>query len=83
MPVTSRAKRQESKFAEAGEELKKKSKNEKELRVLRTKSTKLKSSLATFDKRVPAKAQVPALLAEVLQSAGRNGLKIVSTSPKR
>ena len=54
----------------------------REVEKIEVRNTQLKERLVVFDKRVPTKSDVSGLFADVLDSAGENGLRIFQTRPK-
>lgn len=82
MPASAVARQQQSKVDAAIKKLEDNSKKRREVEKIEAVNKELKERLAVFDKRVPTKSEIAALVAEVLRSADQKGLRILRTKPQ-
>ena len=82
MPATAVARQQESKVDASVKRLEANSRKRREVEKIEALNKELKARLAVFDKRVPAKSEIAALVTDVLRSADQNGLQISQTKPQ-
>jgi Tfp pilus assembly protein PilO len=82
MPASAIAKQQKNKVEAAIKKLEDNSKKRRDVEKIEASNKELKTRLAVFDKRVPTRSEIAALVAEVLRSADQNGLRIFQTKPQ-
>jgi Tfp pilus assembly protein PilO len=82
MPASAVAKQQENKVDASVKRLEDNSRKRRDVEKIEALNRELKVRLAVFDKRVPAKSEIAALVTDVLRSADQNGLQISQTKPQ-
>ena len=82
MPASAVAKQQENKVDAAVKKLENNNKKRRTVEKIEASNKELKARLAVFDKRVPTKSEIAALVAEMLRSADQNNLRIFQTKPQ-
>ncbi|MFO7897813.1 MAG: type 4a pilus biogenesis protein PilO [Planctomycetota bacterium] len=81
-PIRSRARQQGKQNAEAVKKIEQNAQKRRDCEKLIAENKKTRSRLTAFDKRVPVKSEVPAVLEDLVRAADRHGLKIRQTKPR-
>jgi len=82
MPPRALARAQGRDLTQSVKQLEENSRKERELKELVKNNAQLRARLVVFDKRLPAKGDIAALLAEMLRFVDRTDFKILQTQPK-
>ncbi|MFW6157818.1 MAG: type 4a pilus biogenesis protein PilO [Planctomycetota bacterium] len=82
IPVRAQARQQGKQNAEGVKNIEQNAQKRRDCEKLIAENKKTRGRLTTFDKRVPVKSEVPAVLEDLVRSAGQHGLKIRQTKPR-